>query len=502
MPVTRSEQTSTTATMLSINRHPDHRVPLQVSSTHTQNAIANSGTKRGPKPKPLTTHLRYAAAAQRVERSYNREKKLRVVSYWLYALVTDEKNGGQRHVTRKEVSARFLIPEATISGWKKHVEAIMLSPKGSRAAKPDPMCAYHEMEEKVFQRFWERRMEGQMVRRAWFRLASRWYFGVVYPDLDRSQFKFSNGWFLGFLSRWGVSIRMTTNKATATPGDYQDRIIKWFQFNRRNSQLRARQVSGGLILFDKPRDIGRYFLGSICNMDQTPLPFEYLSGRTYSIRGDKTVWAKATKSGWDKRQATLMLAVFADGIPRIPPIIIFHGTENEAQQEIYYGKEKKLYDKRVVVWFNKTAYTNEQIMLKWILTYLIPALSGIQGPSTANGTAPVLDPSESPNPGLIALDAAQFHKTPKILECLRGYDIIPSMIPGGCTGFIQPLDVSVNGPFKNILCDLLDEEMDRLGQAALDCFDMGTENAKRDRRILMTKVVGQAWEKVSSNPYS
>lgn len=111
-----TKQTSTTATMLSINRHPDHRVPLQRSSIHTQNAIANSRTKRGPKPKPLTTHLRYAAAAQRVERSYNREKKLRVVRYWLYALVTDEKTSGQRHVTRKEVSVQFLIPEATLSG--------------------------------------------------------------------------------------------------------------------------------------------------------------------------------------------------------------------------------------------------------------------------------------------------------------------------------------------------------------------------------------------------
>jgi hypothetical protein len=62
-------------------------------------------------------------------------------------------------------------------------------------------------------------------------------------------------------------------------------------------------------------------LGGICNIDHTPLPFEYLSGRTYAMKEDKTVWAKAIKSGWDKRQAALMLTAFADGVPGVPPII-------------------------------------------------------------------------------------------------------------------------------------------------------------------------------------
>lgn len=486
------------------HRDPNRRFPLQSTSTNARNALINAKKRPGPKPKPLSTFLCYTPPAKKVERSYTREKKLRVVSYWLYALVPDENGSnsdsfGQRHVTRKEVSDRYLIPESTISGWKKQVELILTSTKGSRAIKPDPTCAYPEMEEKLFDRFWERRMEGQMVRRAWFRIASKYFFGIAYPDIDKSQFRFSNGWFLGFLSRWGIAIRITTNKAQTTPNDYRERIISWLQFNRRNSQIRNLGAMHGRIVYDETRDVGRYSLSNICNMDQTPLPFEYLSGRTYSLRGDKTIWAKATKSGWDKRQATLMLAVFADGICRIKPVIIFHGTEDETQQNIYYGKEKQHYDNRVIVWFNQTAYTNEQVMLKWILTFLVPALNRNQDPIAPNGTPSTADNLNSNcNPSLIALDAAQFHKTTAVLECLRSYDIKPSMIPGGCTSLIQPLDVSINGPFKNILRDILDEEMDRLGQAALDCFDIGTENAKRDRRILMTKAVARAWEKVST----
>lgn len=125
-------------------------------------------------------------------------------------------------------------------------------------------------------------------------------------------------------------------------------------------------------------------------------------------------------------------------------------------------------------------------MMKWIHTFLIPALSSSDKSYS----------DRMPHPSLIA---AQFHKTDAVLISLRAHDIIPSMIPRGCTGLIQPLDVSINGPFKNMLRDALDIEMDQLGQAALDYFDIGTDNVTRDRRILMTKAVSNAWETVSDS---
>ena len=59
-----------------------------------------------------------------------------------------------------------------------------------------------------------------------------------------------------------------------------------------------------------PRDlnipvIGRIKLSEIANMDQLPLLFEFLKGRTYVKRGEKTVRLKEGKSGHDKRQCTL-----------------------------------------------------------------------------------------------------------------------------------------------------------------------------------------------------
>lgn len=58
-------------------------------------------------------------------------------------------------------------------------------------------------------------------------------------------------------------------------------------------------------------------------MDQTPLLFTFASGETYSQTGEKTVWVRG---GLDKRQCTVQLTVFADGEPRMKPLLIFKGT--------------------------------------------------------------------------------------------------------------------------------------------------------------------------------
>ncbi|RPB01350.1 hypothetical protein L873DRAFT_1891494 [Choiromyces venosus 120613-1] len=49
------------------------------------------------------------------------------------------------------------------------------------------------------------------------------------------------------------------------------------------------------------------------------------------------------------------------------------------------------------------------------------------------------------------------HKTPAILDLLHQKNITPSIIPGSCTGLVQPLDVSGNKLFKELIRDLTDE---------------------------------------------
>lgn len=99
-------------------------------------------------------------------------------------------------------------------------------------------------------------------------------------------------------------------------------------------------------------------------------------------------------------------------------MVVFHG------QGTVYAKESPKYHPDVVVEFNKTAYMNDNLFLKYIELYLIPALGG--------------------QPSLFALDLCSSHKTLAVLDVLCYTKIKPTLIPADCTGLLQPLDVSVN----------------------------------------------------------
>jgi hypothetical protein len=106
--------------------------------------------------------------------------------------------------------------------------------------------------------------------------------------------------------------------------------------------------------------VGRYRLSNICNMDQTPVPFESLEGWSYNNIGDKTIWVQSSQSGWDKRQATIQLTVFAEGISRVKPLLFFRGKGLGPS----ILAEMKTYDPRVIVKINPKAYANSQNMIE------------------------------------------------------------------------------------------------------------------------------------------
>jgi hypothetical protein len=95
-------------------------------------------------------------------------------------------------------------------------------------------------------------------------------------------------------------------------------------------------------------------------MDQTPLAFEFLSTKTYNCKGAKTVWLKEARSGWSRRKCTLQVCVYADGVQRCNPLIIFEGAEIGDTRR---REEEKRYSKGVEVLFNPKAWANEQTML-------------------------------------------------------------------------------------------------------------------------------------------
>lgn len=212
------------------------------------------------------------------------------------------------------------------------------------------------------------------MNQAWFRRQAKKIFEEEYPDANPDIFQFSRGWFDNFLRRHRISLRCSTKKTQNTPSSYRHLIINWLRFNRRNTHgptpleklvpvttpgvnhLPSAEVLCLALATIQPNNfygganippaslialptVGRFYLKNIANIDEVPLQFEFLDARTYNITGNSTVWVKESRSGWDKRQATLMLCIFADGILRIKPLITYKSdSKNAGRPQFPYSK--------------------------------------------------------------------------------------------------------------------------------------------------------------------
>lgn len=367
-----------------------------------------------------------------------------------------EERGSMVPIGKACVSQQLGITKKTLRSWINQEKELVASSKGSRMVlKKGRRGEWNEMEEELHRRFLILRAEGIAIGRRWFCREGQQIFAEVYDGKEIKKCEFSDGWFKGFCYRWNISWRMRTKVAQEAPVEKEAFILRFLQEIRQKSQPQ-----------------GRFPLSRIYNMDQTPLPFEFLDTRTYAPRGSKTVWIRKDNPSWTKRQATLMLTACADGIYRCPPIVIFHGMDGrETQCRI---RERAKYHPGVRVIFNSTAYSNEQITLDWILT----DICSMQSPYDN------LQPER-----LVVLDVFSAQKTAEVLKTMTDLHITPVYVPEGCTGYVQPMDTVLNKVLKDKIPDFLDSYL---------AATPGPINPHGDkvgaRRIAITHAVGQAWE--------
>jgi hypothetical protein len=74
----------------------------------------------------------------------------------------------------------------------------------------------------------------------------------------------------------------------------------------------------------------RFPLNLIINLDEISLPFEFLTCYSYNFKSAHTIAGKFDRSGWDKRQAIIILYIMADGSTPFKPVVIFHGKKTVA----------------------------------------------------------------------------------------------------------------------------------------------------------------------------
>ena len=165
----------------------------------------------------------------------------------------------------------------------------------------------------------------------------------------------------------------------------------------------------------------------MANADQTPVYLDNPYEHTVAPKGAKTVSIKTT--GHEKEHMTVMLCMCADGTKLPPNVILKRKT-----------MPRDTVPKGLVVTVQQKGWMDLDKPKDWI--------------KQVWAKRPM-----SQKRALLVLDSFQAHRNPYVKKLLGRYKTDLGMIPGGLTCMLQPLDVSVNRPFKSEMKKLWSEWM-------------------------------------------
>ena len=166
----------------------------------------------------------------------------------------------------------------------------------------------------------------------------------------------------------------------------------------------------------------------IINMDQTPIWLSMHPQVSLNLIGATSVNGRC--SGDSGSRFTCTLAISANG-DKLRPFLIFKGQPNGhiATREFPTNPDRVAVD----LCCQRSAWQDEENMLRWIDRVLVPYLQ-----NRAQGA-----------PALLVLDQFSAHWTENVRNRLEELGIDVHKIPGGCTGYVQPIDVGIGKPFKD-----------------------------------------------------
>ena len=182
----------------------------------------------------------------------------------------------------------------------------------------------------------------------------------------------------------------------------------------------------------------------IINMDQTPVFFSMHATHTVETKGSKTVHIRITKNG--SQRVTVAVTLTAAGT-QLPSLLIFKGKESDKGGKII-RRELSSYPPNAFYATQEKAWMSEPLMLLWIDKVLAPYVAG-----APTGVVP-----------LLFLDSYQVHKMASVNAAINNLGVEVVIIPPGCTGLTQPVDVGFNKPFKNNVRDHYEEWMMEAGR--------------------------------------
>lgn len=288
--------------------------------------------------------------------------------------------------------------ESVIRLWRQQEEKLLQMPRQKKAMRGKPP-KWPEVEQEVKTWILEQRQTGisvsaKMIQEEGKRIAQE-------KNID--DFSGTPKWCFNFMKREGLSLRTQMKLAPKLPATYENQVLEFHSY-----VINLRRTYN-------------FELSQIANMDEVPLTFDVPSNRTVGIKGVKTV--AVNTNGHEKIHFTVVLACCADGT-KLPPMIIFK-RKTFLKEKIPSG---------VIVHVHEKGWMNEEGMKIWFNKVWSRRPGGLLK-----------------KPALLVFDHFKAHVTQSVKAIAVDLKTQLAVVPGGLVSQLQPLDVSVNKPFKALM---------------------------------------------------
>jgi hypothetical protein len=296
---------------------------------------------------------------------------------------------------------KFSVDRKQIQRWRKMkstLETVIATgnPQSQRVPGGGRKEVYSELNHKVRQWIFERRAERQCVSRRLIRLEA---LKIAKVCSGCEEFSASLGWLEKFLRRNNLTLRATTTTCQRPPADYVEKIVNFILFLRKQRQEHL------------------YADSNIFACDETAVWLDPIGKKCIEVRGAKDVTVQTL--GHEKVHITVMLCARASGGKCKPFVLLPRKRPVPAIVQKFSGK-------LLLVWAGKV-WMDNSLTQEFLRRVLGPLSFGKR---------------------LLVWDSFRCHISNETKAVLSELKIHQAIVPGGCTKYVQPPDVSWNQPFK------------------------------------------------------
>ena len=348
-------------------------------------------------------------------------------------------------LNNSEIALRYDVTPTQIRRWRVNLPEMQQVPSTKKRVRGGRPAAFLDVEDQLYQWVVSRRGERRAVTvRATVEELKR-----LKPEASQRSFFNLQRWVYRFLDRRSLSLRRITRRASIP-----------------DPVLEARLVAFNEEIFEMHRENANILW---INMNQTAVEYDMPARRTVDFVGVDSVQVQTSRGAGGR--ATVALTVCSNG-EKLPVFVVFKGRTTGRIVHEFTNPEND-YPQDMIYTVQENAWTDEVVVLCWITRVLRPFVESVIGTTIC-----------------LVIDSYSAHRTDSVLGALQSLGVHVLFIPGGLTGYIQPLDVGVNAPFKHWIRETWSNG------------DPNESRSPRGKRAEIARIIHDAWGRITPETVS